>query len=186
MAGLAILAWAILAVSDDLLWTGSLLKTVSETGLWNYRSAARAAPCGKITKKGPATALVTSPNLNRRLRVECSGLRVRNSFRLSTLNHQLSTLPVGSTGFEPAHPFGHKALNLARLPISPRARSKQIPPNHGEYASLLATRRASSDGPRGCWQRPRESTMVKAAAKNSSRDSQSQYLDPGPQHRRKK
>jgi hypothetical protein len=37
----------------------------------------------------------------------------------STLNQK-----VGSTGFEPARPCGHKALNLARLPISPRARSE--------------------------------------------------------------
>jgi hypothetical protein len=30
--------------------------------------------------------------------------------------------PVGPTGVEPARPCGHKALNLARLPIPPRAR----------------------------------------------------------------
>ena len=39
-----------------------------------------------------------------------------------------SQQPVGSTGFEPARPFGHKALNLARLPISPRALVSNLRP----------------------------------------------------------
>jgi hypothetical protein len=44
-----------------------------------------------------------------------------NSSWPSTLDPQPST-KVGPTGVEPARPCGHKALNLARLPIPPRAR----------------------------------------------------------------
>lgn len=35
---------------------------------------------------------------------------------------------VGPTGVEPARPCGHKALNLARLPIPPRARKRKFTP----------------------------------------------------------
>lgn len=72
--------------------------------------------------------------------------------RRSTLNPELSTFnyfPVGSTGFEPAHPFGHKALNLARLPISPRARVRQNLANMPVY-SPPAERQATARG--GDWQ----------------------------------
>ena len=43
----------------------------------------------------------------------------------STLDPQSST-KLGPTGVEPARPCGHKALNLARLPIPPRAQVSQF------------------------------------------------------------
>ena len=53
-----------------------------------------------------------------------------------------SQQPVGSTGFEPARPFGHKALNLARLPISPRALDQLNSAPSGRIRK--STRRAGS------------------------------------------
>src|SRR5436190_21678398 len=50
---------------------------------------------------------------------------------------------LGPTGVEPARPCGHKALNLARLPIPPRAR--------GYSAGLNpAARGQCSNSPRLC------------------------------------
>jgi hypothetical protein len=42
-----------------------------------------------------------------------------------TLDSRLLDSQVGPTGVEPARPCGHKALNLARLPIPPRARTER-------------------------------------------------------------
>ena len=51
---------------------------------------------------------------------------------------------LGPTGVEPARPCGHKALNLARLPIPPRARERRTRARKcpgGEYASLPSVQR---------------------------------------------
>jgi hypothetical protein len=39
-----------------------------------------------------------------------------------TVNRVITWLVVGEAGLEPAHPFGHRNLNPARLPIPPLAR----------------------------------------------------------------
>ena len=96
------------------------------------------------------------------IRVESRESRVESQqtaadFWLSTLDSRLSTLQVGSTGFEPAHPFGHKALNLARLPISPRARGQQDSAKTWRIRQStrpVAERQATAR--RGCWRRRRE------------------------------
>lgn len=62
---------------------------------------------------------------------------------------------MGSTGFEPARPCGHKALNLARLPIPPRAQTAAIrgitadmpvyAPHRRRQATPCSERRGSSN-----------------------------------------
>src|SRR3954470_9725646 len=61
----------------------------------------------------------------------------RMHFRASTIDLRHST-ELGPTGVEPARPCGHKALNLARLPIPPRARfTKFTRQKHGLQGSEI-------------------------------------------------